>query len=360
VSRPPVSRWAIVMTIISKDLRTFGRDRLWMLLTPLALIAFVTLFYAMPAEVDETLSLGVYPPALAVALAGAWVGGGDLGLRVVVFEEEAALAAAVASGVELAAGLSLVSASSAMSARLLVAPSLPDTVRASLVGWLREVAASAAGIPLPVNWSPLEIEVLGSDRAGDPIALRERMRPLMAFMVLLTESLALASLVAVEIRQRTASALLVSPVRAGEVLLAKGLVGTGLAFSQALILLVATRAFGVGWPALLLATLLGAALVSAVGMFTGAAGRDFLGTLFFGMGFLLLLAVPAVASLFPGGAQGWVSWFPSYGIVAAMEGATVYGLGLRALVVPLLQATAWTLLLLALAAWVLQRKLVRV
>jgi len=360
VSRPRVSSPAIVMAIVAKDLRTFGRDRLWMLLTPLALIAFVALYYAMPAKVDETLTLGVYPPALALPLEGGLASAGSPGLRVVPFETESALASAVATGGELTAGLSLDPANPALPPRLFVPSDLPDFARSALAGMVRELSARAGGHPLPVSWSPEEIEVLGSDRAGDPIALRERMRPLMAFMVLLTESLALASLVAVEINQRTAAALLVSPARTAEVLLAKGLVGTALAFSQALLLLTATRAFGVAWPALLLATLLGAALMATVGLFTGAAGHDFLGTLFYGMGFLLLLAVPAMASLFPGGASGWVTWFPSYGIIAAMEGASVYGLGVRALAEPLLQGTAWTLLLFAIAAWALRRKLVQV
>ena len=71
---------------------------------------------------------------------------------------------------------------------------------------------------------------------------QERMTPLIAVMVLLVESMALAGLVAVEIQSRTAKAVVTSPASVGDLLSAKGLTGTVLAFSQAglVLLLVAT------------------------------------------------------------------------------------------------------------------------
>jgi ABC-2 type transport system permease protein len=191
------------------------------------------------------------------------------------------------------------------------------------------------------------------------VPLRERMRPMMAFMVLLTESLALAGLVSVEIHQRTATALLATPARVVDVLLAKGIVGTLLAFGQALVLLVVIQAFGPQWGVLLLAVLLGSMLVTGVGMLTGAAGRDFMGTLFYGMAFLLVLMVPAIAQIFPGSAGLWVQALPSYGLVEAMVGSSAYGLGLAEVGGHLATAAAWVVAIFALGWWALARKLVR-
>jgi len=187
----------------------------------------------------------------------------------------------------------------------------------------------------------------------------EQGQSLLAFMVLLTESLALAGLVAIEVSQRTATALLATPARTVDVLLAKGIVGTLLAFSQALLVLLVTRAFGPGWGVLLLATLLGAMLMAAIGMLTGAAGKDFLGTLFYGMVFLLVLMVPAIAQIFPGSAALWIRVLPSYGLIEAMTGSSVYGLGFRDLSGHLAAAAAWTAAIFGLGWWVLGRKLVR-
>ena len=94
-----VSHAGIVAAIVRKDLITFSRDRLWMVLTPLALIAFVAMFWLMPARVDETLVLGVHPPAMASALRLAMgVAADEPALTLLPFETEAALAAAIAGG----------------------------------------------------------------------------------------------------------------------------------------------------------------------------------------------------------------------------------------------------------------------
>jgi len=368
------TRTGIVAAIVRKDLTTFGRDRLWMILTPLALFMFIGIYWLMPPRVDETLVVGVHPPAMAAALKIAMgVDESDPALTVVPFEDVEAMAAAVADADAVPEGLErpLVGISlpldlllrarlgQSATATVYVGANVPDEVRSAMATAVREVAATAAGAPLPVAWTADDVIVLGTDRAGEQIAARERMRPLMAFMVLVTESLALASLVSVEVTQRTASALLASPARTVDVLLAKGLVGTLLAFSQALILLLATRAFGPGWPVLLVAVVLGAMMMAGIGMLTGAAGHDFIGTLFYGMGFLLVLMVPAVGELFPGSAAAWVQVIPSYGLVEAMVGSSVYGLGFADLAIPLLTAAGWVVVVFMLGWWALGRKLVQ-
>jgi ABC-2 type transport system permease protein len=367
-----VSHAGIVGAIVRKDLLTFSRDRLWMVLTPLALLAFLVMYWLMPARVDETLVLGVHPPAMASALRLAMgVAADEPALTLLPFETEAALAAAIAGdgpegqarpfvGISLPLDL-LVRArlGQSVTARVYVDAAVPSEVRGAMTSAVREVVAIAAGLPLPVSWAADELIVLGTDRVGAQVPLRERMRPMMAFAVLLTESLALAGLVSVEISQRTATALLATPARTFDVLLAKGIVGTLLAFSQALILLLVTRAFGPQWGVLLLAVLLGSMLMAAIGMLTGAAGRDFIGTLFYGMAFLLVLMVPAIAQVFPGSASLWIQALPTYGLIEAMVGSSAYGLGFAELGGHLATAAAWVAVIFALGWWVLGRKLVR-
>ena len=368
------SHVGIVAAIVRKDLTTFGRDRLWMILTPFVLLIFVGIYWLMPARVDETLVVGVHPPAMAAALKLAMgVAEGDAALTVVGFADVEAMAAAVADADAVPDGMErpLVGISLPLdlllrarlgqpaTATVYVGTNVPESVRSAMATAVREVAATAAGAPLPVAWTTDDVVVLGTDRVGEQIAVRERMRPLMAFVVLLTESLALASLVSVEVSQRTASALLATPARTIDVLLAKGLVGTLLALSQALVLLIATRAFGPTWPVLLVAVLLGAMMMAGIGMLTGAAGHDFIGTLFYGMGFLLVLMVPAIGALFPGSAAAWVQVIPSYGLVEAMVGSSVYGLGFADLAGPLLAAAGWVVVVFMLGWWALGRKLVQ-
>ena len=114
---------------------------------------------------------------------------------------------------------------------------VPAEVRGAMTSFVRELANQLAGRELVVGLPAEDEIVLGVDRAGDQVTLRERMRPLLLFMVLLMESFAMASLVSTEVLQRTVTAVLVTPARVSDVLTAKAVFGTLLSLGQALIVL---------------------------------------------------------------------------------------------------------------------------
>ena len=76
--------------------------------------------------------------------------------------------------------------------------------------------------------------ILGEDRADNQVAMRDKLRPMLAILILMLSAIAIAGLVAVELERRTAAALLVTPVRVGDFLVAKGITGTVLGISQVL------------------------------------------------------------------------------------------------------------------------------
>ena len=102
------------------------------------------------------------------------------------------------------------------------------------------------------------------------------------------------------------TAVLVSPTRVSDFLAAKGILGTAMAFAQAVLLLLIIGSFANQPLILLCALLLGAVLVTGFGLIAGAAGKDFIETLFYGMAFMIPLMIPAIAVLFPGTAAVWV------------------------------------------------------
>lgn len=364
-------RLAVVAAIIGKDLLEFSRDRLWMILTPVALVMFVGLYWLMPATVDETITVAVSPPALAQALAMA-EGGTSEGMRVGVLGREEDVAAAVAGerkvtidGADYAATIGLAfpedflqraAAGEPSTVRVYLDAAVPPEVQGAMTSAVREMAFAAAGDALPVAEPEAERIVLGVDRAGAQVPLRDRMRPMLAFFVLLVESLALASLIASEVQSRTITALLATPARPADVLLAKGVLGTGLAFGQAVLVMLAMRAFGQGAGVLVAAALLGATMAAAVAMLSGAAGHGFLGTLFYGMAFLVPMMIPGFALMFPGTASAWVQAMPSYGVVQAIVGASTYGLGFGDLAAEFAAAGAWVAVLVVAGWWALARK----
>jgi ABC-2 type transport system permease protein len=370
MNRRRPSRAALVTAIVRKDLIEFSRDRLWVTLTGVALAMFVVLFWLMPTRVEEAIRVGITPAALAGTLQQLAGAEAEVGLAVIAFDDEASLRAAVAGE---AAGLPSVQVGLALpdalvlriatrqesNVRVYVDAAVPREVRGAMTSAVRELAFMLTGAPLPITLPAGDVIVLGEDRAGDQLPLRERLRPMLVFFVLITESLALASLIASEVGSRTVSAIVVTPARVADLLTAKGVTGTVLAFSQALLLLALTRSFVGNVPGLLLAVLLGAVLVAGIALLTGSAGRDFMGTLFLGVLFLIPLMIPSIALLFPGSASPWVQALPSYGVLQALVGAASYGRGLGDLLPYLAHAALWAVVVFSLGWWALARKVAR-
>jgi ABC-2 type transport system permease protein len=340
----------VVAAIVAKDLRLFARDRFYVLISVMTLVLFGALFWVLPSSVETRAPVGVHLPGaqelLEQGLAAAAAQGlgapdepglgqaGAQGLEIVGYDSPRALEDAVAEGDEVLAGLSFpegflrdVTAGRPTTVRVLVAGQAPEALRPALEGAVREVAFAIAGEGLPVTLPALEEMVVGVDRSDAPLSLRDQLRPLLIFVVLLMEMFALAALVAVEIAQRTATAVLVTPARASDLLAAKTVLGTGLAFGQALLISLVTGTLTHAPGLILLALLLGAVLVTGFGLIAGSTGRDFIAIVFFSVLFFVPLAIPAFSVLFPGTPALWVRLLPTYGLVEVLVRTSGYGEG---------------------------------
>lgn len=384
----PVSRAAIIAAIVKKDFREFSRDRLYLFLSALGLVAYVALFWVVPNTVSETITLGAYLGPLS----GRLPSDGGEGVELVEFGSPSDLEKVIAGDAEYwrtadgghvlrdrRAGESEPDGGERLKVQIGIAfpddfletvargeggtvtvysdVDVPEGVRGGMASFVREIAYDLAGDRLPVRMPAQETIVLGQDRVGDQVSLREKMRPMLAFFVLMIETFALASLIAGEVAARTITAILVTPARLGDVLAAKTIYGTMLAFSQASILLVAVNAFSTSnWLLLLVAVLLGSVMFTGIAMLVGAAGKDFLGTLFYGLLFLVPLVIPGIAVLFPGTAAAWVKVLPTYGLIRVLNGATAYGEGFGDVTGALGISVAWVVVLYAVGLYTLKRK----
>lgn len=318
------ARSAIVGAIIAKDLREFARDRFFLLMSILGLVAYVGLFWVLPSDVDETINLGVVGPQL---FDFSQIGDGGEGLALVEYDTVEDLTSAVEAGKEVVVGMVFPTDLSNPTIEVYVGPGVPASLEGAIEGIATEIAYAAVGIPPPVSGFATEEIVLGEDRAGDQVSLRERFRPLLAFMILMVESLALAGLVALEIQQKTVKAITVTPARVSDFLTSKALFGTALAFVQTTLLLVAIGGFGTGPLILLTAILLGSILVTGFGLLAGSVGKGFVSIMFWSMLFLIPLLIPAIALLFPGTTATWIKVLPSYPLAQVLVDVTSYGSG---------------------------------
>lgn len=359
------SRRGIVAAIVAKDLRAFARDRFYVSVSILGLVAYVLLFWLLPATVEETVRLGVHLEGAGTLVTG--LAGAADGLALAAYDDPDALEAAVRSGEEIVAGLDFppgfladVAAGATTSVRVLLPADAPEELRPALTALVRELAYLVAGDTPPVTAPTLDEAVVGVDRSGAQVSLREQLRPLLVFFVLLVEMFALASLIAAEIHQRTITAILVTPARVADVLAAKSVLGTGLAFGQALLILLATGTFVRGWPILAVALLLGSVLVTGAAMISGSLGRDFIGIVFWSLLFMIPLTVPAFSVLYPGTSAAWVQALPTAGLVSVIIGVSAYGDGWSQVAGDLVALALWCLVAFGAGVLVLRRRVARV
>lgn len=354
----------IVSAIIRKDAAAFTRDRFFFFITVLGLVAYAVLYFVLPSDVDETVHLGVHQEGLDQLMAGVEAAQ-PAGLDLVEYPTPEALRAAVDDGAdEVIAGISFppgfladVTAGAQTRVELLLPADVSAEYRVLMEGLVREIAFAVAGSPPPVD--PItQAVVLGTDRVGDQISLQQQLRPMLLFLVLMVETFALASLVAIEIQERTVTAVLATPARVGDVVAAKGVFGTGLAFLEVSLLAAVVGAFAANLPALALALLLGSILVTGFGLIAGSYGRDFIEILFISFAIMIPLAIPAFAVLFPGSTPVWIQVIPSYGLIDVIAGLTARGEALADVGPALGVLAGWAAAAFAAGTLILRRRVV--
>jgi len=177
---------------------------------------------------------------------------------------------------------------------------------ATLAGLVRDLA----GQEVPVE---IESVTLGEEA---PVPWSDRLLPLVVLMAVFLGGLMLPATSVIEEKQTgTLQALVVTPASAGEVLVAKGVVGVALSLVMGIAILLLNQAFG-GEPVLLVGVLaLGAVMAVELGLLCGALIRD-ITTLFALWKFAgILLFGPAIVYMFPQIPE-WVGRiFPTYYVI---------------------------------------------
>jgi len=316
-----------IRALVSKDFTLFFRNRFFALVTSLALIVYVMLYFVMPGSVDETLEIGLYAPGWSPVA-------GDVqqqGLEIHVAESLEELEDGVAdhdyvAGIVLAADLpdELVSGQKPR-IDLYFASDTPEEAKEAVSSLIRELIYAQTGQPLVVDFSTQVLP--GPDMAGKQIPPRDRMRPLFAVLLIVFETYGLATLITEEIEHRTIQALLVTPVSIKDLFAAKGFTGITLAFGQGALFMVLVGGLNQQPVIVILALLLAALLVTGIGFLIASLARDMMSVLAWGVLALVILVIPSMGTLFPGVITEWVKVIPSYYVVDTVDRVASYGSG---------------------------------
>jgi ABC-2 type transport system permease protein len=316
---------ARILTVFRKDLKLGPRSPIFLFVVILPVLMTFVVQVAFTSLFEPTPRLGIVDRGDS-ALTAATVG--LEGIEVTRLDDDAELRRLVEAG-DLDAGIVLplgfdddlragrqpalrfyIGGESLASNRVILAVSTLDLVRA-------------------VEGKTAPVEVVVEDFGKATLPLSARLVPLIVMYTLVMAGVFLTAFAVVEEREkRTLDALIVTPVRLGEVLLAKGLLGFVLAVTMAFVTLALNDALGGSPAGLLLSVVVAAAMSTALGLVFATAARNvqMLFALTKGTGFLIV--GPVVFYLFPDWPQWIARIFPTYWFIdplyrVALQGDTL-------------------------------------
>ncbi len=313
----------MIVALLEKDLKLYVRNRLYSFLAVFGLLAYIGLYYLVPASGDEALGIGmvlqVPPEHPLVQAVVAVVEPTILDSReeLLAWLEEGRLVAGLVLTPEILAELER---SRPVRLPLYLAPGTPTYLQEALVDVLEVVVNDVVTGGRLQRIQSTE-EVLGPDLVGASLSTRQRLLPLLFLFVLLVEVLGLAALVNQEIVADTAQALLVTPLGLSQLLTAKALLGVGLAVAQVGILLVATGQVLQAPLQVGLLVLLASLMVAGLAFIVAAVAQDYMGVFTWGIVLVVPLMLPGLLVLFPGIASRWMEWIPTFFLVDGLHRA---------------------------------------
>ena len=317
----------IIKTLILKDLRLFFSNQFFALVTVLALLGYATVYFFMPSTVNETVEMAIFAPNLPEQFAASLA---DDGVILKTMDSKADLQTAVLEnkypvGVVLPNDLGQkLAAGEQGQIELYFSPDFPQDLQKAYVIFFEEIGYGLSGQALSIEANE---EILGVDRAGNQIPQRDKMLPLFALFILIMETLGLASLISAEIQTGTLQALLITPMKVEGLFIAKGIVGVGLAFVQAMLLMAVTGGLSQQPLLITVALLLGSLMVTGLGFLLASISTDIMSVMAWGIPIILILGLPAIGLLLPGVTSEWVRLIPSHYLVETVYQALNFNVG---------------------------------
>ncbi len=348
--------WRIIRALVVKDYSLFIRNRFFAIVTVLGIVFYLALYlWIMPKSIDESLSIGFYTPIPLPAIEET----DEEGLRIEFLDSEEDLQDAVIEG-DILAGIvfpdnmrEALLSGDILKVKAYFSSDIPVEYKDAVELIIKELVFERTGQELDIETKE---EILGPDMMGMQIPPRDRMRPMLAVLLLIFETFGMATLVTEEIEHRTLQALLVTPLSIKGFFVSKGLTGISLAFIQVLLFMGITGGLN-HQPLIIITTLfLGAVMVTGIGFIIAALSKDFMSVLAWGMLVLIPMFIPSFGVMFPGAVTGWIEYIPSYYLIDTVHRVANFGAGWGDIWTNLLVVAALDLVFIWIGILALRRK----
>ena len=349
--------WRISRTLIAKDFILFFRDKLFGIMTIVAIVLYTGFYFIMPKKVNETIEIGFYAPK-ASKLFNMNLEEEGLIIRNVKTEDE--LKKAVTDK-EYHIGISvpediLESLLSGKKPQVFVyySSDLPDEMKEMYTIFMSEMINQLSGSKIGIETVEM---ILGPDMEGQQIPFRDRMVPLFVFMLLIAETMGLANLITSELETGTIQALLTTPMKVIDLFAGKGFTGVCLAFSQAVLFMIITGSLTQNILLVVITLFLGSLMVTGLAFFIASISKDLMSVVAWASLSMIILCLPAFTVIFPGLVSGWVKIIPSFSIVDILHRAVNFDIGWSGNLNNIMRLIGFNLVFISLGIITLKRKL---
>ena len=319
--------WRIIKLLVIKDFVLFFRDKFFGVMTVFGIVFYLFVYFIMPNTVKETIEIGLYAPQAPIMFNKKLEVEGLI-IRHVQTEEE--LTQAVIDK-DLHIGISIPgdiqkSVISDKKPQIVVyySSDLPDEITEIYTILIGEMINQMSGFKLDINAVNI---VLGPDMGGKQIPYKDRLIPLLAFMIIVTETFGLANLITSELETGTIQALLTTPMKVIDLFVGKGFTGVFLVFSPAILLMIVTGSLTQNILLIILTLLLGSIMVTGIAFFIASISKDMMSVIGWGILLMIVLFIPAVSIIFPGPVSGWIKVIPSFFLVDILYRAVNFNVG---------------------------------
>jgi len=201
---------------------------------------------------------------------------------------------------------------------------------------------------------PVEVSVINFGAEGLPVSVR--LIPIIVFYALVMAGVFIPGSSIVEEKEKgTLMAMLVTPVKTSEVLVAKWLFGTTLATVMSIVTLLLNSAMGPRPIEVLGVVLVAAMMTSVIGLLVGVVSKN--STALFGLikGMGLILFAPAIFYMFPDWPQWIAKLFPLYWVIEPIWAVSVNSAPIADVAFELAVAIGITVALFPVTFWLARR-----
>ena len=325
--------WHVVKTLIIKDFKLYFRNQLFAVITALGVVMYLVVYFLMPGNVDDTVSVLIYAPASIPPVFAQEFAERQMDVKTISESEEVLKAAILEK--EAVAGIALpedvlaeLAAGNDLSIPVYFQPDEPQEVVEAYTTVFRmafnEIAYYMNGQPLNIV---VNEEVLGPNLSDQQVVPRDRLLPLFVGMLLMMEMMGLANLITEERIGRTLPALLMTRMNLRELFTGKGIFGIGLAFVQVVFITALTGGFKNEPVIIILTLILGSLLATGIGFLIASVTKDFMSVVSWSMLAFILLGLSSFSAIAPSLVTDWSRLIPSFYIVDTMNLVLNYNAG---------------------------------